>query len=73
MCPGKRPLAICNSPSGERDTMEPKGTIDWTNLQIWGKRRKKQKTRKKKECLVRGALQEGLVTGRFEAVAAGGR
>lgn len=65
---------FCNNPSGERDTMEPKGTIDWTNLQIWGKRRKKQKTTKKKKvCLVRGALQEGLVTGRFEAVAAGGR
>lgn len=41
-------MAICNNPSGERDTMEPKGTIDWTNLQIWGKRRKKQKTKKKK-------------------------
>lgn len=51
VCPGKRPLAIYNSPSGERDTMEPKGTIDWTNLQIWGKRRKKQKKEKKKSVL----------------------
>lgn len=38
-----------------------------------GKEAEKAKNEKKKVCLVRGALQEGLVTGRFEAVAAGGR